>query len=245
MIIYPAIDLRGGKVVRLREGDPKQQTVFSDNPSQTAETWRDAGAEWLHVVNLDGAFNQANNNQAILSIIADMGVKVQFGGGMRSIHDIEEALNRGASRVVVGTLALTQPHIVAEAIERFGQEALCIALDARDDKVTTHGWTEVSDMSPVTLGLAMRDVGIKHALFTDVSRDGGLEGSNLKATIALGRHTGLAVIASGGVTQLDEIEELAKSGVVAGAVIGMALYTGAIELEDALRVAQSAGGDSC
>ncbi|MAU11008.1 MAG: 1-(5-phosphoribosyl)-5-[(5-phosphoribosylamino)methylideneamino]imidazole-4-carboxamide isomerase [Anaerolineaceae bacterium] len=235
MIIYPAIDLRGGKVVRLREGDPNQQTVFSDDPVTTAKKWQDQGATWLHMVNLDGAFAEANANRAILAQVAQQtDLSVQFGGGLRSLADIESVLEQGASRVVLGTLALKQPDVVEAAIDKFGADAICVALDARNGKVTTHGWTEVSELTPVEVGQAMAARGVRHALFTDVSRDGMLTGANGQATIELAEKTGLQVIASGGISTIDELVQLSKSGSVAGAIVGMALYQGLFSLEAAL-----------
>jgi phosphoribosylformimino-5-aminoimidazole carboxamide ribotide isomerase len=242
MIIYPAIDLRGGKVVRLKEGDPSRQTVFSDDPLTTAKTWIDSGAQWIHMVNLDGAFASANNNGAILEQVAALGTPVQFGGGLRSMADIEQAVARGATRVVLGTIAIEQPDIVVQAVERWGAERISVALDTRDGKVATHGWQQVSQQTPVELGKAMAARGVRHALYTDVSRDGGLRGVNVESTVALGQETGLQVIASGGVSSADEIRQLAASGAVAGAVIGMALYEGRLTLQDALRAANANGG---
>lgn len=237
MIIYPAIDLRGGKVVRLQEGDPNQQTTFSDDPVATAQNWIDAGAAWIHMVNLDGAFSAANDNLAILAAVSKLDTRVQFGGGLRSLAEIERALESGASRVVLGTVAVKEPDVVKQAVAQFGADAVCVALDAKDGKVTTHGWTERTDVTPAELGGAMAANGVRHALFTDVSRDGKLTGVNIEATAALGRDTGLQVIASGGVSTVDEIRQLTASGTVAGAVIGMALYTGEITLQDALEAA--------
>lgn len=240
MIIYPAIDLRGGKVVRLKEGDPNRQTTFSDNPLQTTQQWIAEGAQWLHVVNLDGALATANDNRHILEQVSRLGIPVQFGGGLRSLEDIERAFDQGAARLVLGTVAINQPEIVEQAIDRWGAEQICVALDARDGKITTHGWQQATDVTPAELGSAMAAVGVRHALFTDVSRDGGLEGANIQATIDLGRETKLQVIASGGVTTIQDIEQLRDSGAVAGAVIGMALYEGKLTLSDALA---AAGGD--
>lgn len=235
MIIYPAIDLRGGKVVRLREGDPEQQTVFSDDPVTTAKNWEKQGAVWLHMVNLDGAFSEANANRSILAQAAEQtDLSIQFGGGLRSLADIESVLKQGARRVVLGTLALKNPDVVDAAIKQFGAEAICVALDARDGKVTTHGWTEVSELTPVDVGKAMADRGVRHALFTDVSRDGMLSGANTQATIELAEKTGLEVIASGGIRSIDELVQLAQSDSVAGAIVGMALYQGLFSLEAAL-----------
>ena len=234
MIIYPSIDLRGGKVVRLKEGDPNRQTTFSDNPVETAQRWIDEGAQWLHMVNLDGTLSEANDNQRILEQVTPLGVPVQFGGGLRSLEDIQQAFDQGAARVVLGTVAIQQPEIVEQAIERWGSEAICIGLDTRNGKVATHGWQNVTDTTPLELGKAMAKMGVRHALFTDVSRDGGLSGANIQTTIDLGRQTNLQIIASGGVSSVPEIEQLQASGNVAGAIIGMALYTGQLSLKDAL-----------
>lgn len=237
MIIYPAIDLRGGKVVRLKEGDPSQQTIFSDNPVETASTWQAQGAEWIHMVNLDGAFAEANDNGAILKAASALGVKIQFGGGLRSLADIGKALEQGASRVVLGTIAIQQPEIIEQAIDQWGAEAICIALDARDGQITTHGWQSATEWTPITFGQHIAAKGARHALYTDVRRDGLLIGADVNGTIAIGEQTGLQVIASGGVQGLAEIRELAQSGAVAGAIIGMALYTGQITLPAALEAA--------
>ncbi len=238
MIIYPAIDLRGGKVVRLREGDPNRQTVFSDDPVATARQWIADGAAWIHMVNLDGALATANNNGTILAAVAKLAVKVQFAGGLRTLDDIDAALERGASRVILGTVAVQQPEIVAQALERWGAEQIGVALDARDGVVTTHGWQQQTALTPTEFGLQMRAIGVKHALYTDVSRDGNLSGGNVAATIALGRETGLQVIASGGVSTLEEIRQLAASDSVAGAVIGMALYERRLALPEAIAAAK-------
>lgn len=238
MIIYPAIDLRGGKVVRLREGDPDHQITFSDDPVATAQQWVDEGAEWIHMVNLDGAFADANDNSKILESVAKLGVNVQFGGGLRDMDALQNAIDLGATRVVIGTLAIKDPDAVEEAVQKFGTDAVCVALDAKDGKVTTHGWTELSEHTPIELGRLMAARGVKHALYTDVKRDGSLLGVNIHDTIALGRNTGLNVIASGGVSHMAEIEQLAKSKVVAGAIIGMALYQNKITLNEAFLAAK-------
>ena len=238
MIIYPAIDVRGGKVVRLKEGDPNRQTVFSDDPIAMAEVWVEQGATWLHMVNLDGAFADANDNSRILERAAQLNVRIQFGGGLREMDDIGRAFEQGASRVVLGTVAVQQPEVVQRAIERWGVEAVCVGLDTRDGKVATHGWKQTADLTPLELGKQMAQLGVKHVLYTDVSRDGNLQGVNVEGTVALGRETGLQVIASGGVSSLDDIRRLAESGAVAGAVIGMALYEGRLTLRDAILVGE-------
>ncbi|MCY4463939.1 MAG: HisA/HisF-related TIM barrel protein [Chloroflexi bacterium] len=238
MIIYPAIDLRGGKVVRLREGDPARQQTFSDNPLSTAQRWLDQGASWLHLVNLDGAFDQANENLRILETIARLEARVQFGGGLRDLAALRQARDAGADRLVIGTMTVRDPLSAVAAVQEFGAEAICMALDARDGKVATHGWTEISQQSPLELGKWLQERGARHALYTDVARDGGLRGVNTADTIALAQQTGLQVIASGGVSRLEDIRLLAESGKVAGAVIGMALYRGEFLLADALAAAK-------
>lgn len=238
MIIYPAIDLRGGHVVRLREGDPNRQTVFSDDPTTTATEWIAAGAQWIHMVNLDGAFAQANDNSLILERIAAFSAKVQFGGGLRTLDDIARAFNAGANRVVIGTAAFLTPELITQAIERWGADAVCVALDARAGKIATHGWQTTVDLTPVEAGKQMVARGVKHALYTDVSRDGGLVGVNVTETVRLARETGLQVIASGGVSSVDDIRALAQSQQIAGAVIGMALYEKKFTLAAALEAAE-------
>lgn len=241
MIIYPSIDVRGGKVVRLREGDPNRQTVFSDDPLAAAKDWIAQGAAWIHMVNLDGAFAAANNTGDILETVAKLDVKIQFAGGLRSLDDIARSFERGAARVILGTVAVQQPEIVSEAVQRWGADAVGVALDARDGRVTTHGWQQATALTPTEFGLQMAALGVQHALYTDVSRDGGLGGSNVEGTIALGKATGLQVIASGGVSTVEEIRTLAASGAVAGAVIGMALYERKLSLGDALAAASAEG----
>jgi len=236
VIIYPAIDLRGGQVVRLKEGDPNRQTVFSDDPISTARRWMDEGAAWLHMVNLDGAFADQNANGLILEQVAKLGVPVQFGGGLRRLEDMQRAIDQGAARIVLGTVAVQQPELVIEAVARWGAEQICVGLDARDGKVTTHGWQNVSEVTPAELGRIMAAQGVRHALYTDVSRDGALTGVNVESTAELARQTGLQVIASGGVGSIEDIRRLVATGVVSGAIIGMALYEGRVQLREALTI---------
>jgi len=238
MIIYPAIDLRGGKVVRLKEGDPNQQKVFSDDPIATAKQWIGQGAKWIHIVNLDGTFATLNDNARVLEAVAKFDVKVQFGGGLRSINDIQRAIEQGASRVIIGTAAIEQPELVNEAIARWGSEKVAVGLDARDGKVATHGWQNKTNLTPLELGKQMIERGVIHALYTDVNRDGLLQGVNVESTAMLARETGMQVIASGGVGSLEDIKQLKATGEVTGAVIGMALYEGRFELAEALKIAE-------
>lgn len=240
MIVYPAIDLRHGRVVRLKYGDPAQETAYSDDPVAVAQRWQAAGAAWLHVINLDGALGEATLALDALRTIAGVGLPVQFGGGLRTLDDAARALEAGATRAILGTLAVQQPEIAREAVTRFGAQAVTVALDARGTRVATHGWQQVSAWTPAELGAVFAGMGVIHALYTDVSRDGDLSGVNVEATAELARVTGLAVIASGGVASLEDVRRLRATGAIAGVVIGQALYTGAFALEDALRAAAQA-----
>lgn len=235
--IYPAIDLRGGKVVRLKEGDPAQMTSYSDDPAETARRWLDAGAAWLHVVNLDGAFGESDNvNRAALESILKLGaLKMQFGGGMRSIEAVDAALSLGVSRVVLGTIAIEQPDVVAEALKRFGAERIAIGIDARDGLVRTRGWKDDSGVSVIDLALQMRTLGLATVIFTDIRRDGLGSGLNIPSTRELAEVSGLDVIASGGVHTIDDVVA-AKDAGLAGCIIGRALYDGTVGLGKALQV---------
>ncbi|MBK9781648.1 MAG: 1-(5-phosphoribosyl)-5-[(5-phosphoribosylamino)methylideneamino]imidazole-4-carboxamide isomerase [Anaerolineales bacterium] len=231
--IYPAIDLRGGKVVRLKEGDPARMTSYSDDPAEMAKRWIDAGSTWLHVVNLDGAFGESDNtNRDALEAILKLGVRVQFGGGMRSLESIEAALSLGVSRVILGTIAIEQPEIVRDALSRFGAEHIAVGIDARDGLVRTRGWKDNSGMPALDLALQMRTFGLATVIFTDVSRDGLGSGLNIPATRELSEKSGLDVIASGGVHTIDDVKA-AKDAGLAGCIIGRALYDGTVDLEEA------------
>lgn len=245
MIIYPAIDLRRGRCVRLRQGRAEDETVYDDDPAAVARRWAAQGALWLHVVNLDGAFSNtqyATCNTQCLSEIhqAVPDVPIQFGGGLRSLADVETALSLGATRVVLGTAAAHNPGLVAAAVARFGAERIVAGIDARDGLVATHGWEETSETTAVALGQAMRELGVVRAVYTDIARDGMLSGVNVAATAALARETGLRVIASGGVASLADLTRLtAQAGAgIEGVIIGQALYTGAVSLPAAIRVAR-------
>jgi phosphoribosylformimino-5-aminoimidazole carboxamide ribotide isomerase len=236
--IYPSIDLRAGRVVRLKEGDLARMTSYSDNPAQTARHWLDASAHWLHVVNLDGAFDENDTaNYAALRSILDVAkgfdAKVQFGGGIRSLQMVENALKLGVSRVVLGTIAIEQPDVVAEALKRFGPEKIAVGIDARDGLVRVRGWKENSGISATDLARQMRTLGLRTVIFTDVSRDGLGTGLNIASTRELADVSGLDVIASGGVHTLDDISA-AREANLSGVIIGRALYEGTVDLKDAL-----------
>ena len=234
--IYPAIDLRGGKVVRLKEGDPARMTSYSDDPAETARRWLHTGATWLHVVNLDGAFGESDNaNRAALEAILKCGARVQFGGGMRSLAAIERAIDLGASRVVLGTIAIEEPDVVAEALKKFGAKKIAVGIDARDGLVRTRGWKDDSGISATDLALQVRTLGLDIVIFTDIRRDGLGSGLNIPSTRELAEVSGLDVIASGGVHTIDDVIA-AKDAGLAGCIIGRALYEGTIDLKEALQV---------
>jgi phosphoribosylformimino-5-aminoimidazole carboxamide ribotide isomerase len=251
MIVFPAIDLRRGRCVRLRQGRAEDETVYDDDPAAVAGRWVAQGAEWLHVVNLDGAFGEAAsqpsrpiNLQRLEEIHAAVPeTPIQFGGGVRSLPDVETALGLGAARVILGTVAVQNPELVAEAIVRFGAERIVISIDARGGQVATHGWLETSDVTAVALGRAMRARGVLRAVYTDIARDGMLTGVNVESTALLARETGLWVIASGGVASLEDLRRLEAKGNIEGVIIGQALYTGALSLREAIRIsARDPGG---
>jgi phosphoribosylformimino-5-aminoimidazole carboxamide ribotide isomerase len=235
MNIYPAIDLRNGKVVRLKYGDPKQQTTYSDDPIETARRWAGAGAAWIHVVNLDGAFGDeagAAINRSLLQSLTTVGPKIQFGGGLRSIADVEAVLSRGAARVVLGTLAIEYPEVLREAVERFGSDRVVVGLDAQGGRVKTRGWQNDGGSDVIAIGRQIRSVGVNLVVHTDIGRDGDLSGVNGAASIELARETGLPVIASGGVSSIEDALKLKDKAGLEGVIIGRALYTGAIDLRE-------------
>lgn len=235
--VYPAIDLRGGKVVRLQEGDPERMTEYSDDPAETASRWMNAGAKWLHVVNLDGAFGQKDEaNRLALKGILKLGAQIQFGGGIRSIDAIDTALELGVSRVVLGTIAVERPAIVVDALKKFGPQKVAIGIDARDGLVRTRGWIDNSGIPAADLAVQMRTLGLRTVVFTDIRRDGLGSGLNVSSTRALAEASGLDVIASGGVHTLEDVIAARYANLV-GVIIGRALYEGTINLADALELA--------
>lgn len=248
MEIFPAIDLRGGKVVRLRQGDPNAQTTWADDPAQIAQQWVAQGARWLHVVNLDGAFatedggrGTGENLAALERIINAVPVPIQFGGGVRDLASVERVLCMGVARVVLGTMAIQQPEIVREVIIQFGAARIVVGLDARDGMVTTHGWQSQSARTAVEVARQMRELGAQRIVFTDIARDGMLHGANIDATRTLARESEMKVIASGGVASLDDIRQLkaCESYGIEGVIIGQALFTGALTINDAIRIADA------
>jgi phosphoribosylformimino-5-aminoimidazole carboxamide ribotide isomerase len=233
--IYPAIDLRAGKVVRLRQGDPDQQTTYADDPKRVASQWLEQGTRWLHVVNLDGAFGEIDdaNQKALRSILelADgFGAKVQFGGGLRSDRQITSVLGLGVDRIVLGTLAVENPDLVRQAIQAYGAEHVAVGLDARQGLIQVRGWKEGTPLKALELASQLNDWGLKWLIFTDIARDGVGTGLNLEVTRHLARASRLKVIASGGVSSLEDVRQ-ARRAQLAGVIIGRALYEGKLDLK--------------
>ena len=239
VIIFPAIDLKGGQVVRLAEGDMDRATVYGDDPARQAALFAEAGAEYLHVVDLDGSFaGSAQNREAVESIVAAFPGRVQLGGGIRSQEDVEGWFEAGVARIVMGSAALKDPDFVKD-MARAHPQAIVVAVDAKDGMVATEGWAEVSDVPVVDLARRFEDAGVAALLFTDIGRDGLLKGVNIEATVRLAQQVDMPVIASGGVAGIEDIEALkphAADG-IEGVITGRALYDGRLDLAEALAVA--------
>ncbi len=242
MIVFPAIDLKVGQVVRLSEGDMDRATVYGDNPAAQATLFAEAGAGHLHVVDLDGSFaGSAQNREAVEQIVAAFPGHVQLGGGIRKREDVEGWFDAGVSRIVMGSAALKDPEFVKDMAREF-ENGIVVAVDAKDGMVATEGWAEVSDVPVVDLARRFEDAGVAALLFTDIGRDGLLKGVNLDATVELARRVDIPVIASGGVKGLDDIHVLslhAKDG-IEGVITGRALYDGRLDLAAALAMAARA-----
>ena len=242
MIVIPAIDLKGGRCVRLIQGDKDQETVFSDDPVAVAKGFEAAGAERIHVVDLDGAFDGKPKNSDILKrIVRVVDVPVQTGGGIRSLDAVQDLLDAGVDRVILGTIALKSPETVAEACARFGGERVMVGIDARDGRVAVEGWVEESDVDAFDLAVKMKAMGIREIVYTDIARDGMLLGPNFQSTERM-LETGVGIIASGGVSSAQDLTTLAKhsSRGLVGAIVGKAIYTGRIDLAEAIRLVKEA-----
>ena len=243
MIVIPAIDLRGGRCVRLHQGRSDRETVFSDDPVAVALQWKELGAERLHVVDLDGAFaGEPRQSALVAKIIAAMApIPVEVGGGLRSLKDVETALETGARWTVVGTRAALDRAFLGDVCRRHA-DRIIVAVDARGERVAVKGWTEVVDDTVVAVGRRAREAGAAALLYTDVSRDGTESGPNVEYTATVARDVAMPVLASGGVGRVEDLARLAAVRGVVGAVVGRALYTGAIDLRRAKDVAASGGG---
>ena len=239
MILYPAIDLKDGNAVRLVHGDMDQTTVFNDDPAAQARSFVEAGCEWLHLVDLNGAFaGEPVNAAPVEAILKACKVPTQLGGGIRDMATIARWLEKGLTRVILGTVAVENPDLVGEAAKAFpGQVA--VGLDARNGKVATRGWAEETDVMVTDLAKSFEDAGIAAIIYTDILRDGAMKGPNIDATAALARAVDIPVIASGGVSSLNDLRALKQTNVISGAISGRALYDGAIDLSEAMALLAS------
>ncbi len=242
MIIIPAIDLRGGRCVRLTQGQASAETVYSENPLSVAQRWVEAGAEMLHVVNLDAALNQkdAQNLKALERILYEINIPVQFGGGVRTRDDVRRLDDLGVTRIVIGTTAIENPVLLEHIVSEFGS-TIVVGIDAREGKVALRGWEKISHIQAIDLAQKVAELGIDRIVYTDIARDGMLSGINLEATQEIAEASGLKVTASGGVASLDDIYALKKLQPygVDSVIVGKALYEGVFTLEEALDAAES------
>ena len=242
MLIIPAIDLRNGRCVRLSQGRKDAATIYDSDPIAVAKDFERDGAELIHVVDLDGAFGEGRQSRNIgLRVIQSVSVPVQFGGGLREVRDVDEMINAGASRVVIGTLAAESPSILEELVTKF-DDRIVVGIDARDGEVRTRGWESRGKILAVDLARRVAQVGVKRIVYTDVSRDGMLSGPNIEQTVSIARESGLRVTASGGISSLADIERLraASDGTeVDSVIVGKALYEGRFTLKEALSLMDS------
>lgn len=234
--IYPAIDMRGGKCVRLLQGDYDKETVYGDSPFEMAKKFAFEGAEWIHMVDLDGARDGKRvNDKFVIQAAQELGVNVQIGGGIRSEADINHYLENGVTRVIIGSIAVSNPEFAEEMVRKYGAK-IAIGLDAKNGLVATHGWLNTSEVTAIELGKRFADAGAETFIFTDIATDGTLAGPNVEATRKLAIETGKSVIASGGVSSLDDLtalRQLSEDG-VSGAIVGKAIYEGRFTVKSAL-----------
>jgi phosphoribosylformimino-5-aminoimidazole carboxamide ribotide isomerase len=233
LTIYPAIDMRGGKCVRLLQGDYDKETIYGDSPFEMAKSFAEAGAEWIHMVDLDGAKDGKRvNDRFVIEAAQNLDAKVQIGGGIRSEADILHYLENGVDRVIIGSIAVSNPEFAIEMIEKYGAK-IAVGIDAKNGYVATHGWLDTSSVKAVELGKRFADAGAETFIFTDIATDGTLAGPNIDAVWELAEVTGKNVIASGGVSSLADLQAIAQKG-IRGAIVGKALYENRFTLKEAL-----------
>ena len=236
MQLYPAIDMKNGQCVRLRQGAFKDITIYSDAPEKVAAHWQEKGASFLHLVDLDGALAGYSVNEEVIRRIADtVSIPIEIGGGIRSKEAVERMLDLGVRRVIIGTKAAEHPEFLRDMGRTFGEEAIVAGVDAKDGMVAVEGWEKVSSLTASDLCLTMKEYGVRHIVYTDISRDGMLSGPNVEATRKLTEETGLDIIASGGVSCMEDLKCLHEAG-IRGAIIGKALYENRIDLAEAVRL---------
>ena len=235
MIIYPAIDLKDGNCVRLIQGDMENPTTYSNNPAGVAKLFERAGAKWIHVVDLNGAFEgKSVNEKSIKQIVANVNIPIQLGGGIRTLDDIQRILSYGVSRVILGTAAVTDPDMVTEAILMYGDK-IAVGIDARDGRVAINGWVDKTEIKALDFAMDMKSRGVKTIIYTDISKDGMMEGPNIKVAKDLIDDTGLDVIVSGGISTMNDIRNSRIIGAI-GVITGKAIYSGAIKLGEAIKM---------
>lgn len=236
MQLYPAIDMKNGQCVRLRQGAFKDITIYSDAPEKVAAHWQEKVASFLHLVDLDGALAGYSVNEEVIRRIADtVSIPIEIGGGIRSKEAVERMLDLGVRRVIIGTKAAEHPEFLRDMVRTFGEEAIVAGVDAKDGMVAVEGWEKVSSLTASDLCLTMKEYGVRHIVYTDISRDGMLSGPNVEATRKLTEETGLDIIASGGVSCMEDLKCLHEAG-IRGAIIGKALYENRIDLAEAVRL---------
>ena len=242
MRIYPSIDIYRGRVVRLSQGRADRETVYFEDPAEPARLWRDAGSEWVHVVDLDGAFTGRPQNWKAVATIAETGMKIELGGGIRSRAEIERAIEAGVSRVVLGTRAANEPEAIGELLEEYG-ERIAVGIDAKDGKVAVKGWVETSEITSGELAATVDSLGVETIIYTDISRDGTLEGPNFNAQETMLKAVSCRIIASGGVARIDDVWKFKKLSQtyenLDGVIIGKALYEGKVDLQEALGIGRT------
>jgi phosphoribosylformimino-5-aminoimidazole carboxamide ribotide isomerase len=242
MILFPAIDLKDGQCVRLELGDMDRATLFNTEPANQARDFADTGFEWLHVVDLNGAFaGRSENGDAVAAILAAIDIPVQLGGGIRDLAAIEDWLDKGIARVILGTVAVNDPDLVRQAARKYPGR-VAVGIDAKGGKVAVQGWADVTEMKSIELGLRFEDAGVAAIIYTDIDRDGILKGLNIDATLELAQALSIPVIASGGLASLADVERLLEPdcAILEGAISGRALYDGRLDGQQALRLIQAA-----
>ncbi len=241
MIIFPAIDIKNGKCVRLEQGDFNKEKVFSENPAEIAKNFEKLGAQYIHLVDLDGALGgELKNKEVISKIIEAVNIPLELGGGIRNLERIEELIDLGISRVILGTIAIENPKIVEQAIKKFGSDKIVVGIDAKKDMVAIKGWVEISTTKTLDLVKQMEKIGVKTIIYTDIAKDGMLEGVNIEEIVKITKNSSINVVASGGVASIEDIKQLKKlnNPQIEGVITGKAIYEKRLDLKEAIEIGQ-------